>query len=139
MPPRTAPSSRRRVDRDRRRSAQLEREVFGPVLHVVRWQRDELAALIDAINATGYGLTHGMHTRIDETVERDLSSAFAPATSTSTATSIGAVVGVQPFGGEGLSGTGPKAGGPLYLPRLMRAAGNESDACITGRPPRSHR
>jgi len=99
--------------------AELTREVFGPVLHVVRWHGDELPALIDAINATGYGLTHGIHTRIDETAAAILGRVHAGNVYINR-NIVGAVVGVQPFGGHGLSGTGPKAGGPLYLRRLVR-------------------
>jgi len=99
--------------------AGLKREVFGPVLHVVRWRRDELGALVDAINATGYGLTHGIHTRIDETAAAILARVRAGNVYVNRNV-VGAVVGVQPFGGHGLSGTGPKAGGPLYLRRLVR-------------------
>ena len=95
----------------------LEREVFGPVLHVVRWQARELDALVDAINATGYGLTLGIHTRIDSTVARVRGRARAGNLYVNR-NMIGAVVGVQPFGGMGLSGTGPKAGGPHYLHRF---------------------
>jgi RHH-type proline utilization regulon transcriptional repressor/proline dehydrogenase/delta 1-pyrroline-5-carboxylate dehydrogenase len=101
--------------------AQLTREVFGPVLHVVRFRQDLLPALVDAVNATGYGLTHGIQTRIDETVEAIRSRVRAGNVYVNR-NMIGAVVGVQPFGGEGLSGTGPKAGGPHYLRRLVRAA-----------------
>ena len=101
--------------------AHLTREVFGPVLHVVRWKRDELSALVDAINATGYALTHGIHTRIDETVAAVLARVRAGNVYVNRNV-IGAVVGVQPFGGHGLSGTGPKAGGPLYVRRLVRGA-----------------
>jgi RHH-type proline utilization regulon transcriptional repressor/proline dehydrogenase/delta 1-pyrroline-5-carboxylate dehydrogenase len=98
--------------------AELEREVFGPVLHVVRYERDQLDALLDQINATGYGLTQGLHTRIDETIEQVVARAHAGNVYVNR-NMVGAVVGVQPFGGEGLSGTGPKAGGPLYLLRLL--------------------
>jgi RHH-type proline utilization regulon transcriptional repressor/proline dehydrogenase/delta 1-pyrroline-5-carboxylate dehydrogenase len=98
--------------------AELEREVFGPVLHVVRYARDGLDALIESINATGYGLTFGVHTRIDETVEHVTRQVHAGNLYVNR-NIVGAVVGVQPFGGEGLSGTGPKAGGPLYLLRLL--------------------
>lgn len=98
--------------------AELEREVFGPVLHVVRFRRDDLDRLVDAINATGYGLTFGLHTRIDATVER-VTERIAVGNVYVNRNTIGAVVGVQPFGGHGLSGTGPKAGGPLYLTRLL--------------------
>ncbi|MFL7900923.1 trifunctional transcriptional regulator/proline dehydrogenase/L-glutamate gamma-semialdehyde dehydrogenase [Azospirillum argentinense] len=97
---------------------ELEREVFGPVLHVVRFHRDDLDALVDAINATGYGLTFGLHTRIDATIER-VTGRIGAGNVYVNRNTIGAVVGVQPFGGHGLSGTGPKAGGPLYLSRLL--------------------
>ena len=96
----------------------LGREVFGPVLHVVRYAREALEALIRDINETGYGLTLGLHTRINETIERVVTSAVA-GNKYVNRNMVGAVVGVQPFGGEGLSGTGPKAGGPLYLYRLL--------------------
>jgi RHH-type proline utilization regulon transcriptional repressor/proline dehydrogenase/delta 1-pyrroline-5-carboxylate dehydrogenase len=98
---------------------QLTGEVFGPVLHVLRYREDDLASLIEAINATGYGLTHGIQTRIDETVEAVCARIRAGNVYVNR-NMIGAVVGVQPFGGEGLSGTGPKAGGPYYLQRLVR-------------------
>ncbi|MDQ8023652.1 MAG: bifunctional proline dehydrogenase/L-glutamate gamma-semialdehyde dehydrogenase PutA [Moraxellaceae bacterium] len=99
------------------RIRQLQGEVFGPVLHVMRWQRGSLAALIGDINATGYGLTMGVHSRIDETVEYVRRRAQVGNLYVNR-NMIGAVVGVQPFGGEGRSGTGPKAGGPLILHRL---------------------
>ncbi len=98
--------------------AELEREVFGPVLHVVRFRRERLGALIDSINATGYGLTFGLHTRLDETISY-VTSRVRAGNLYVNRNMIGAVVGVQPFGGCGLSGTGPKAGGPLYLNRLV--------------------
>ena len=98
--------------------AELEREVFGPVLHVVRYPRETLPRLLERINATGYGLTQGVHTRIDETVAQVVAAARAGNVYVNRNV-VGAVVGVQPFGGEGLSGTGPKAGGPLYLLRLL--------------------
>ncbi|MCP3728976.1 trifunctional transcriptional regulator/proline dehydrogenase/L-glutamate gamma-semialdehyde dehydrogenase [Sphingomonas sp. MG17] len=101
--------------------ADLEREVFGPVLHVVRYRRRDLDKLIDSINATGYGLTFGLHTRLDETIEH-VSQRIEAGNLYINRNIIGAVVGVQPFGGRGLSGTGPKAGGPLYLGRLVQAA-----------------
>ena len=105
--------------------AHLGREQFGPVLHVLRYPAADLERLIDAINATGYGLTLGVHSRIDETVERVAARARAGNLYVNR-NLIGAVVGVQPFGGEGLSGTGPKAGGPLYLHRLLaRSPGPE--------------
>jgi RHH-type proline utilization regulon transcriptional repressor/proline dehydrogenase/delta 1-pyrroline-5-carboxylate dehydrogenase len=96
--------------------ARLTREVFGPVLHVVRYSSDRLDDVIDAINATGYGLTLGVHSRIEAFAEEV--SRLVPAGNVYINRSIiGAVVGVQPFGGEGLSGTGPKAGGPYSLIR----------------------
>ena len=98
--------------------AELEREIFGPVLHVVRYRREELPQLLEQINATGYGLTLGLHTRIDETIAQVVGAAHAGNVYVNR-NMVGAVVGVQPFGGEGLSGTGPKAGGPLYLYRLL--------------------
>ncbi|WP_372340523.1 trifunctional transcriptional regulator/proline dehydrogenase/L-glutamate gamma-semialdehyde dehydrogenase [Sphingomonas sp. BT-65] len=101
--------------------ADLEREVFGPVLHVVRYKRRDLDRVIDAINATGYGLTFGLHTRLDETIEH-VTERVEAGNLYINRNIIGAVVGVQPFGGRGLSGTGPKAGGPLYLGRLVQAA-----------------
>ena len=101
--------------------AQLQHEVFGPVLHVVRFRREDLDALIDDINATGYGLTFGLHTRLDQTV-RHVTSRIKAGNLYVNRNTIGAIVGVQPFGGRGLSGTGPKAGGPMYLRRLVAAA-----------------
>jgi RHH-type proline utilization regulon transcriptional repressor/proline dehydrogenase/delta 1-pyrroline-5-carboxylate dehydrogenase len=97
---------------------ELEREVFGPVLHVVRYRRSALDRLLESIRATGYGLTLGVHTRIDETIAHVVGQAHTGNIYVNRNV-IGAVVGVQPFGGEGLSGTGPKAGGPLYLQRLL--------------------
>ncbi|AFJ47539.1 trifunctional transcriptional regulator/proline dehydrogenase/L-glutamate gamma-semialdehyde dehydrogenase [Shimwellia blattae] len=97
---------------------ELRREVFGPVLHVVRYPRHQLEAVISQINAAGYGLTLGIHTRIDETIAQVTSQARVGNMYVNR-NMVGAVVGVQPFGGEGLSGTGPKAGGPLYLYRLL--------------------
>jgi RHH-type proline utilization regulon transcriptional repressor/proline dehydrogenase/delta 1-pyrroline-5-carboxylate dehydrogenase len=98
---------------------QLTREVFGPVLHVVRFHDGELPQLIDALNAAGYGLTHGIQTRIDETVDL-VCKRIRAGNIYVNRNIIGAVVGVQPFGGEALSGTGPKAGGPHYVWRLVR-------------------
>ncbi|WP_434063405.1 bifunctional proline dehydrogenase/L-glutamate gamma-semialdehyde dehydrogenase PutA [Lysobacter soyae] len=96
---------------------QLTRENFGPALHVIRWKADELDHVVDTINATGFGLTLGIHSRIDATIERIVSRAKVGNIYVNR-NQIGAVVGVQPFGGQGLSGTGPKAGGPHYLPRF---------------------
>lgn len=99
--------------------ADLEREVFGPVLHVLRYRREMLDDVITMINATGYGLTFGLHTRLDRTIERVAQRVHAGNIYINRNV-IGAIVGVQPFGGRGLSGTGPKAGGPLYLGRLVQ-------------------
>jgi RHH-type transcriptional regulator, proline utilization regulon repressor / proline dehydrogenase / delta 1-pyrroline-5-carboxylate dehydrogenase len=95
----------------------LKREVFGPVLHVVHYAADKLDKVCEAINATGYGLTLGIHSRIEETAEF-IRSRVRVGNIYVNRNQIGAVVGVQPFGGEGLSGTGPKAGGPHYLLRF---------------------
>ncbi len=97
--------------------ALLEREVFGPILHVVRYRADRLDQVAAAVNRTGYGLTCGIHSRIGETVDF-LQSRLRVGNLYVNRNLIGAVVGVQPFGGEGLSGTGPKAGGPNYLQRF---------------------
>jgi RHH-type proline utilization regulon transcriptional repressor/proline dehydrogenase/delta 1-pyrroline-5-carboxylate dehydrogenase len=101
------------------RLSRLQREVFGPVLHVIRYPGNRLDQVIDAINDTGYGLTMGIHSRIDETV-RYVCERTQIGNTYVNRNQIGAVVGVQPFGGEGLSGTGPKAGGPHYLPRFAK-------------------
>ncbi len=97
--------------------SRLEREVFGPVLHIVRFAGSRLDEVVDAINASGYGLTLGVHTRIDS-VARRIAARARVGNVYINRNMIGAVVGVQPFGGCGLSGTGPKAGGPYYLPRF---------------------
>jgi RHH-type proline utilization regulon transcriptional repressor/proline dehydrogenase/delta 1-pyrroline-5-carboxylate dehydrogenase len=99
------------------RMSQLTREVFGPVLHVIRYEADRLDAVCEAINNTGYGLTLGLHSRIDETADF-IRARVRVGNFYVNRNQIGAVVGVQPFGGEGLSGTGPKAGGPHYLSRF---------------------
>ncbi|WP_028484394.1 bifunctional proline dehydrogenase/L-glutamate gamma-semialdehyde dehydrogenase PutA [Thioalkalivibrio sp. ALE17] len=98
---------------------ELEREVFGPVLHVARFRARELDAVVDAINARVYGLTFGLHTRIDDRVQQVVER-LRVGNQYVNRNQIGAIVGSQPFGGEGLSGTGPKAGGPLYLTRFAR-------------------
>jgi RHH-type transcriptional regulator, proline utilization regulon repressor / proline dehydrogenase / delta 1-pyrroline-5-carboxylate dehydrogenase len=97
--------------------SQLTREVFGPVVHLVRYSASQLDQVIEAVNATGYGLTLGVHTRVDATA-RYIASRVRSGNVYVNRNMIGAVVGVQPFGGRGLSGTGPKAGGPHYLPRF---------------------
>ncbi len=99
------------------RASDLTEEVFGPVLHVVRWRAGELDRLLDDIAANGYGLTLGVHSRIDDTVERVVAR-LPHGNVYVNRNMIGAVVGTQPFGGSGLSGTGPKAGGPNYLRRF---------------------
>lgn len=95
----------------------LTEEVFGPILHVVRYKRHELDEVIAQINRTGFGLTMGIHSRINEVIDY-IRDGVRVGNLYVNRNMIGAVVGVQPFGGEGLSGTGPKAGGPHYLPRL---------------------
>jgi RHH-type transcriptional regulator, proline utilization regulon repressor / proline dehydrogenase / delta 1-pyrroline-5-carboxylate dehydrogenase len=102
-------------------AADLTREVFGPILHVLRYRREELPRLIGAINASGYALTGGAHSRIDATISL-VSETIAAGNVYINRNIIGAVVGSQPFGGHRLSGTGPKAGGPLYMKRLLSAA-----------------
>lgn len=97
----------------------LEREVFGPVLHLISYKYGELEQLLEQINSKGYGLTMGLHTRIDETIQTVIARAEVGNLYINR-NIVGAVVGIQPFGGEGLSGTGPKAGGPLYIYRLMQ-------------------
>jgi len=96
---------------------QLEGEVFGPILHVIRYRARDIDRVIDQINATGYGLTVGCHSRIDSVQQHVIGSVHA-GNAYVNRNMTGAVVGVQPFGGEGLSGTGPKAGGPNYLQRF---------------------
>jgi RHH-type proline utilization regulon transcriptional repressor/proline dehydrogenase/delta 1-pyrroline-5-carboxylate dehydrogenase len=107
----------------------LQREVFGPILHVVRYPADRLDQVIEAINATGYGLTFGIHTRIDRTASH-LFERVRAGNAYVNRNQIGAIVGVQPFGGHGLSGTGPKAGGPSYVPRFAaeRVVGEDAAA-----------
>jgi RHH-type proline utilization regulon transcriptional repressor/proline dehydrogenase/delta 1-pyrroline-5-carboxylate dehydrogenase len=95
----------------------LDREIFGPILHVVRWEASRLGEVCDAVNATGFGLTLGVHSRIQETADFVRARARVGNLYVNR-NQIGAVVGAQPFGGEGMSGTGPKAGGPHYLHRF---------------------
>ncbi|APH72168.1 bifunctional proline dehydrogenase/L-glutamate gamma-semialdehyde dehydrogenase PutA [Aquibium oceanicum] len=106
---------------------ELEREVFGPVLHVATFEADEIDRVIAAINMKGYGLTFGLHTRIEARVQHFVDGVHAGNLYVNR-NQIGAVVGSQPFGGEGLSGTGPKAGGPHYLRRFRRSAQRRSSA-----------
>ncbi|WP_375057957.1 bifunctional proline dehydrogenase/L-glutamate gamma-semialdehyde dehydrogenase PutA [Zobellella sp. DQSA1] len=97
---------------------ELEEEIFGPVLHVATFEADELDRVVDQINAQGFGLTFGLHTRVDKRVERIVNRVKVGNIYVNR-NQIGAIVGSQPFGGEGLSGTGPKAGGPQYVRRFM--------------------
>ena len=99
----------------------LEEEIFGPVLHIATYDADRIDAVVDAVNAAGYGLTFGLHTRIDDRVQHIVDRVRAGNIYVNR-NQIGAVVGSQPFGGEGASGTGPKAGGPHYLRRLTAGA-----------------
>ncbi|PUB16166.1 bifunctional proline dehydrogenase/L-glutamate gamma-semialdehyde dehydrogenase PutA [Yoonia sediminilitoris] len=107
--------------------ADMDREIFGPVLHVATFKGDALEKVINDINATGYGLTFGLHTRIDDRVQTIVERVTAGNIYINR-DQIGAVVGSQPFGGDGLSGTGPKAGGPLYLPRFSSHLATQTDA-----------
>ena len=97
----------------------LQEEIFGPVLHVATFSADQIDSIVDDINAKGYGLTFGLHTRIDDRVE-SITTRLNVGNMYINRNQIGAVVGSQPFGGEGLSGTGPKAGGPEYIRRFMK-------------------
>ena len=106
-------------------------EVFGPILHVIRWRGDALDRVLDAIAGTAYGLTLGIHSRIDETVVH-IHQRLATGNTYVNRNMIGAVVGVQPFGGEGLSGTGPKAGGPRYLHRFAVERSLSVDTTASG-------
>jgi RHH-type proline utilization regulon transcriptional repressor/proline dehydrogenase/delta 1-pyrroline-5-carboxylate dehydrogenase len=99
------------------RARDLKEEVFGPVLHVVRWRAGELDVLLDDIAGNGTALTLGIHSRIDLTADR-ITARLANGNVYVNRSMIGAVVGTQPFGGTHLSGTGPKAGGPNYLRRF---------------------
>jgi RHH-type proline utilization regulon transcriptional repressor/proline dehydrogenase/delta 1-pyrroline-5-carboxylate dehydrogenase len=109
----------------------LEREIFGPILHVVRYAAGRLDNVIDAINATGYGLTLGVHSRVDSTI-RHITRRAHVGNAYVNRNQIGAIVGVQPFGGEGLSGTGPKAGGPRYLHRFATERVVSTDTTAAG-------
>ncbi|UXN73314.1 aldehyde dehydrogenase family protein [Devosia sp. A8/3-2] len=109
--------------------ADIPEEIFGPVLHVATFKADEIDAVIAAINGSGYGLTFGMHTRISSRV-RAVSAQVHAGNIYINRNQIGAVVGSQPFGGEGLSGTGPKAGGPHYLPRFTLGYAHPQTAAL---------
>lgn len=105
---------------------EMEREVFGPVLHVARFDADRIGDVINAVNQRGYGLTFGLHTRIDARVQQVVDGIHVGNLYVNR-NQIGAVVGSQPFGGEGMSGTGPKAGGPLYLTRFRKPVTQPSE------------
>ena len=111
--------------------APLQREVFGPVLHVVRFAGDRIADVCAALNATGFGLTLGLHTRIESTAA-EVRRSVRVGNMYVNRNQIGAVVGAQPFGGEGLSGTGPKAGGPHYLHRFATERVCSTDTTASG-------
>ena len=111
--------------------ADMEREIFGPVLHVATFKARDIDKVVDDINARGYGLTFGLHTRIDDRVQQiverlEVGNAYV------NRNQIGAIVGSQPFGGEGLSGTGPKAGGPQYLTRFRLSGSSASEPAPSG-------
>ena len=106
---------------------EMEEEIFGPVLHVATFEAKDIDKVVDAINAKGYGLTFGIHSRVDRRVER-ISRRIRVGNTYVNRNQIGAIVGSQPFGGEGLSGTGPKAGGPQYVRRFIKGASVERPA-----------
>lgn len=112
---------------------EMDREIFGPVLHVATYKANEIDKVISAVNAKGYGLTFGLHTRIEGRVQHIVDGIHAGNVYVNR-NQIGAIVGSQPFGGEGLSGTGPKAGGPHYLRRFRKAAGVGSATAESGKP-----
>jgi RHH-type proline utilization regulon transcriptional repressor/proline dehydrogenase/delta 1-pyrroline-5-carboxylate dehydrogenase len=109
----------------------LAEEIFGPVLHVVTWRAEDFGALIEEIAAMGYGLTLGLETRIEQR-QRELAARAPAGNIYVNRNMIGAVVGGQPFGGFGLSGTGPKAGGPDYLRRFTREVTLSVNTAATG-------
>lgn len=111
--------------------AQLEREVFGPVVHLIRYQSSHLSDVCDAVNASQYGLTLGIHSRIESTAD-EVRAQVRVGNLYVNRNQIGAVVGAQPFGGEGLSGTGPKAGGPHYLHRFATERVVSTDTTASG-------
>ena len=112
----------------------LKREVFGPIVHIVRYKAEDLDNVIDQINGTGYGLTMGIHSRIEERCEYVAQMSRAGNVYVNR-NMIGAIVGVQPFGGRGLSGTGPKAGGPNYLVRLVKEKASPDNVQMTDLTP----
>ena len=112
---------------------EVEREVFGPVLHVASFDGDRIEEVVAEVNARGYGLTFGLHTRIDSRVQRVLDRVHVGNVYVNR-DQIGAIVGSQPFGGHGLSGTGPKAGGPFYVPRFKAPVTGAMTEVPEGRP-----
>ncbi|MFL1464922.1 bifunctional proline dehydrogenase/L-glutamate gamma-semialdehyde dehydrogenase PutA [Marinobacter sp. HN1S83] len=112
---------------------EMEEEIFGPVLHVATFAAKDIDKVVDDINAKGYGLTFGVHSRVDRRVER-ISSRIKVGNTYVNRNQIGAIVGSQPFGGEGLSGTGPKAGGPQYVRRFLKGATVERPADAGAKP-----
>jgi RHH-type proline utilization regulon transcriptional repressor/proline dehydrogenase/delta 1-pyrroline-5-carboxylate dehydrogenase len=113
------------------RLSRLDREVFGPILHLIRYERGHLDRVVAALNSTGYGLTLGLHSRI-ESVADYVAEHVRVGNLYVNRNQIGAVVGAQPFGGEGLSGTGPKVGGPNYLARFATERTRSTDITATG-------
>jgi RHH-type proline utilization regulon transcriptional repressor/proline dehydrogenase/delta 1-pyrroline-5-carboxylate dehydrogenase len=113
---------------------ELEKEVFGPVLHVIRFRADDILSLCDEINATGYALTFGIHSRINHRIEA-ISRRILAGNIYINRNMVGAVVESQPFGGSGLSGTGPKAGGPHYLARFAREQSISNNTAAIGGDP----
>ena len=111
--------------------SRLPGEVFGPILHFIRYDRGHLDQVIDALNATGYGLTLGLHSRLESVAEYVAETARVGNIYVNR-NQIGAQVGVQPFGGEGLSGTGPKAGGPNYVARFATERTRTTDIMSMG-------
>jgi RHH-type proline utilization regulon transcriptional repressor/proline dehydrogenase/delta 1-pyrroline-5-carboxylate dehydrogenase len=113
---------------------QVDKEVFGPILHVLRYDPAEIAKVGAALAAKGYGLTLGVHSRLDSFAEAVMAAVPAGNVYVNR-TIVGAVVGVQPFGGSGLSGTGPKAGGPNYLPRFAEERAISNNIAAQGGDP----
>lgn len=111
--------------------SQLSKEQFGPILHIITFKAKDLAKVIEAINSTGYGLTFGIHSRIESTI-KEVTSQIKAGNIYVNRNTVGAIVGSQPFGGEGLSGTGPKAGGPHYLLRLVTERTTSTDTTASG-------
>ena len=109
----------------------LKQEWFGPLLHVATWKGGQLAETVQRINASGFGLTMGLHSRIARAAET-VEEAATVGNLYVNRSMIGAIVGSQPFGGEGLSGTGPKAGGPHYLPRFCAERVTSTDTTSSG-------